>query len=106
LRQSLHALWDTLFGSVEDLAPIVLVIAFFQLVALQQPLPDLLDMLLGVLLVVPGPTAFVYGLEMGLFPVGESMAVAASPTRCCTAWWPGPEMPDRSGRPRRQRDLE
>ncbi len=76
MRQSLHALWTTLFGSVKDLAPIVLVIAFFQLVVLQQPLPNLLDMLLGVLLVVLGLTAFVYGLEMGLFPIGESMASA------------------------------
>jgi hypothetical protein len=63
-------------GSVRDLAPIVGVIAFFQLVVLQQPLPDLLGLLMGFLLVLLGLTLFIQGLELGLFPLGESMAHA------------------------------
>jgi len=56
--------------------PIVVVIGFFQLVVLQQPIPNLGELLLGTLFVVIGLALFVKGLEMGLFPIGESMAHA------------------------------
>lgn len=59
-----------------DLLPIILVIAFFQIVVLKQSLPQIGDVLFGALLVVTGLTLFVEGLEMGLFPIGESMAHA------------------------------
>ncbi len=64
------------FDSLRDLAPIVLVVAFFQLLVLRQPIPDFTELLVGLLLVVVGLTLFVKGLEMGLFPIGESMAYA------------------------------
>ena len=59
-----------------DLLPIILVIAFFQIIVLRQPLPHMWDVLLGALLVVMGLTLFIQGLEMGLFPIGEAMAHA------------------------------
>ncbi|MEA1992498.1 MAG: DUF1538 domain-containing protein [Thermodesulfobacteriota bacterium] len=59
-----------------DLLPIILVIAFFQLVVLRQPLPQLGEVVLGALLVVTGLSLFIQGLEMGLFPIGEAMAHA------------------------------
>jgi Protein of unknown function (DUF1538) len=62
--------------SVRDLGPIVLVIAFFQLAVLRQPFPDLGATLLGLLAVAVGLLLFIRGLEMGLFPLGESMANA------------------------------
>jgi len=65
-----------MLGSMRDLLPIVLVIAFFQFAVLQQPLPDIGQILLGVLFVVLGLTFFIHGLEQGLFPIGESMATA------------------------------
>ncbi len=65
-----------LFRALRDLLPIVLVILFFQLLVLQQPIPNLLDLLFGTLLVVLGLTFFTFGLEMGLFPIGEAMAHA------------------------------
>lgn len=65
-----------LLGSCKDLLPIVLVIAFFQFVVLQQSMPNIADILVGLVLVVLGLTFFIYGLEMGLFPIGESMAQA------------------------------
>ncbi len=65
-----------LIKSARDLLPIVVVIAFFQLVVLQQPIPNLAEILLGALFVVIGLTLFVRGLEMGLFPIGETMAYA------------------------------
>jgi len=63
-------------GAFTDLLPIILVIAFFQLVVLRQPLPQLGEVVLGALLVVTGLSLFIQGLEMGLFPVGEAMAHA------------------------------
>ncbi|MCW9014854.1 MAG: DUF1538 domain-containing protein [Gammaproteobacteria bacterium] len=63
-------------GSLRDLLPIILVIGFFQLFVLQQPIPNVADIFLGTLFVVLGLTFFIYGLEMGLFPIGESMANA------------------------------
>lgn len=62
--------------SARDLASIIAVIAFFQLVVLRQAIPNLGEILGGVLLVVLGLTFFIRGLEMGLFPIGESMAYA------------------------------
>lgn len=70
------ALLKAMLNSLRDLIPIVLVIAFFQLCVLQEPLPHLLNVLSGLVLVVLGLTFFIFGLEMGLFPIGESMAQA------------------------------
>jgi len=65
-----------LLDSARDLVPIVAVIAFFQLLVLKQPLPNLGGMLAGLALVLLGLSFFIKGLEMGLFPIGESMANA------------------------------
>ena len=59
-----------------DLLPIILVVGFFQIIVLRQPLPNVLDVIYGSLLVVLGLMLFIEGLEMGLFPIGESMAYA------------------------------
>lgn len=61
-------------NSARDLLPIVLVVLFFQIAVLQQALPDASDLILGMLMVALGLTLFIRGLEMGLFPVGESLA--------------------------------
>ncbi len=63
-------------GSFRDLVPIILVIAFFQIVVLRQPFPDLERVLVGLVFVIVGLSLFVQGLETGLFPLGESMAHA------------------------------
>ena len=63
-------------GSCRDLMPIVLVVAIFQTMVLKQPLPDVVNILIGMMLVVIGLTLFVYGLELGLFPIGETLATA------------------------------
>jgi hypothetical protein len=62
--------------SCRDLMPIMGVIVFFQLIVLRQPFPDLAEILIGTLFVIVGLTLFVQGLEMGLFPIGEALAVA------------------------------
>jgi hypothetical protein len=65
-----------LLGSVRDLLPIVLVIAFFQIVVLQEAPDHLFQIFVGLFFVVLGLTFFIFGLEQGLFPIGESMAHA------------------------------
>lgn len=63
-------------GSVRDLLPIIVVVAVFQLLVIQQPFPDLQQTLVGLVFVVIGLTLFVQGLEIGFFPLGESLAQA------------------------------
>ncbi|MBT3015415.1 MAG: DUF1538 domain-containing protein [Candidatus Thiodiazotropha taylori] len=70
----LKRLFSSLANSARDLLPIVLVIAFFQLVVLQQPIPNLGTILIGSVLVLLGLTLFIEGLNLGLFPIGEGMA--------------------------------
>lgn len=76
LNRGLSNFLGVLIRALRDLLPIVLVIVFFQLLVLQQPIPNLLDLLFGTMLVVLGLTFFTFGLEMGLFPIGEAMAHA------------------------------
>ena len=64
----------SLLASFKDLLPIILVIGFFQLVVLQQPVPNLGQILAGGLMVLVGLSLFVQGLQMALFPLGEEMA--------------------------------
>ena len=65
-----------LFGSLRDLIPIILTVAFFQIIVLQQPFPNIGDVLVGLVFIVVGLTLFIQGLEMGLFPLGDDMAEA------------------------------
>lgn len=70
----LKHLLSSLIDSGRDLLPILVVIAFFQLFVLRQPIPNLGELFLGTIFVVLGLTLFVHGLKIGLFPLGESMA--------------------------------
>jgi len=70
----LQPLLKTMRDSARDLAPIILVIAAFQLAVLHQPIPDFLDLLVGCACVVVGLALFVRGLEAGLFPLGSMLA--------------------------------
>lgn len=74
MKKALIAFLRSLSGSFRDLAPIILVIGFFQIFVLQQPIENITSLLIGVVFVILGLTFFIYGLEMGLFPIGESMA--------------------------------
>jgi hypothetical protein len=74
--KSLQAVWQALFDSLRDLLPIIIVIGFFQFAVLQQPIPNFGEIAIGIAFVVIGLTLFVQGLNMGLFPIGETMAYA------------------------------
>jgi hypothetical protein len=76
MKQNLTAFWAHAKGSMRDLAPIVIVILFFEFVVLQQIPDGLFGIAMGVVLVVIGLTFFIYGLELALFPIGDALAVA------------------------------
>ena len=84
-RKVLLNILRRLKASFMDLVPIIVVVAFFQAVVLQQPLPQVGDVIFGAILVVVGLMLFVQGLEMGLFPIGENMAYAL--TRKGSVFW-------------------
>jgi hypothetical protein len=70
----LRSLGENLLKSGRDLFPIVAVIVVFQAFILRQPFPDLITTVFGLLLVLLGLALFVVGLDIGIFPLGESMA--------------------------------
>ncbi len=76
MAKTLDALVRRFAGALRDLAPIIIVIAFFQIAVLQQPFPNLAGVAVGLVCVVAGLALFVQGLELGLFPLGEAIAHA------------------------------
>ena len=79
------ALAGRMRDALRDLAPIVAVIAFFQVVVLRQPFPDLGELVVGLVCVVAGLAFFIQGLESGLFPLGEAIAEAFARKGSATA---------------------
>lgn len=73
-KEFFFAFFRLLADSMRDLLPIILVIAFFQLFVLQQPIPNMGTKAVGIVMVVIGLALFVQGLNLGLFPIGNSMA--------------------------------
>ena len=78
-------LFGRIVGALRDLTPIIAVIAFFQIVVLRQPFPDLANVVVGLLCVVAGLALFIQGLESGLFPLGEAIAEAFAHKGSATA---------------------
>jgi len=74
MRKTLYQFSNNLIDSAKDLAPIVLVIAFFQIVVLQQAIPNLEGIIVGSGFILIGLTLFMHGLKLGLFPIGEVLA--------------------------------
>jgi nitrogen regulatory protein PII len=63
-----------LFSIVLDVIPILAIIVFFQYAILKKQIENLKEVIIGFGLVILGLDAFIVGLEMGLFPLGETMA--------------------------------
>jgi hypothetical protein len=76
IRKLANRIAGKLKASFFDLLPIIVVVSFFQIVVLQQPFPNLKEVLLGLLFVVLGLMLFIEGLEIGLFPIGENISYA------------------------------
>ncbi|WP_457743864.1 DUF1538 domain-containing protein [Sulfurimonas sp.] len=64
-----------LAGVVTDVLPILGVILFFQYIILKKPIDNIKNVVIGFTLVIIGLDAFIVGLEMGLFSLGETMAL-------------------------------
>lgn len=71
-KDMIRLLGDT----ARDLAPILVIVGFFQLVVLRQPVENLDQIAIGFVFVLLGLTIFIRGLEMALFPLGEALANA------------------------------
>ncbi|MDH3620093.1 MAG: DUF1538 domain-containing protein, partial [Gammaproteobacteria bacterium] len=76
MKNSLIALSKDALSSLRDLAPIVIVIAVFQVFVIRQPVDGILSLVFGALLVVAGLAFFIFGLRIALFPIGEEIAHA------------------------------
>jgi hypothetical protein len=63
-----------LLGVLKDVAPILIVIFFFQYMIIKKPVAHLHRTITGIIMVILGLYAFIIGLEMGLFPIGETIA--------------------------------
>jgi len=71
---SLSGMFMGLVGVVKDVVPILGIIVFFQYAVLKKPIENLKNVIIGFGLVIIGLYAFILGLEMGLFSLGETMA--------------------------------
>ena len=63
-----------LIGVIKDVAPILAVIFFFQYAIIKKSVPHLHKIIIGIIMVILGLYAFIVGLDIGLFPIGESIA--------------------------------
>lgn len=72
---SLITILSDLWSVVQDVLPIILVIAFFQYLIIKKPIAHLSKIITGIVLVILGLDAFIVGLEIGLFPIGETIAL-------------------------------
>ncbi|MEN8718090.1 MAG: DUF1538 domain-containing protein, partial [Sulfurovum sp.] len=63
-----------IYNVIKDVAPILIIILFFQYGVLKKKIENIKTVFLGFILVILGLDAFILGLEMGLFSLGETMA--------------------------------
>jgi hypothetical protein len=71
---SLSQFIDTFISTVIDVIPIATILFGFQLAVLRKPIANLSTVILGFLYVIIGLSLFLLGLELALFPLGETMA--------------------------------
>jgi hypothetical protein len=72
---SFEQFFNTLFSTIRDVIPIAAIIFGFQLAVLRRPVNNLRKVLFGFAYVILGLSLFLLGLEMALFPLGETMAI-------------------------------
>ncbi|MBT8078847.1 MAG: DUF1538 family protein [Gammaproteobacteria bacterium] len=65
---------ELFLASIRDVMPVIVVILVFYLVVLRERIADFGKRAAGFGLVVMGLYVFIIGLELGLFPIGESLA--------------------------------
>jgi len=70
--------FSTLLLTIRDVLPVLALIIGFQLFVLKQPIPRFSRVAVGVVYVIVGLALFLVGLEMALFPLGQTMAAQLS----------------------------
>ncbi|QBF84536.1 DUF1538 domain-containing protein [Shewanella maritima] len=70
----IEQLFETLLLTARDVIPIAVILFGFQLGVLKRRITNVKTVILGFIYVIFGLTFFLVGLEMALFPIGESMA--------------------------------
>ncbi|MFT4578817.1 MAG: hypothetical protein ACI9UO_001643 [Nitrospinales bacterium] len=70
----IQAIVSALGGTFKDILPIILVLGFFQAVAIRKKVQNLPTIAFGLVLVVVGLSIFIVGLEKCVFPIGTQMA--------------------------------
>jgi len=72
--ESIYIFGHTLLETLRDLAPIILVLGFFQFVILRGPIIKPWRVFRGLVYIILGMALFLMGLEAAIFPLGELMA--------------------------------
>ena len=70
----IQSIVSALGGTFKDILPIILVLGFFQAVAIRKKIENLPSIAFGLVLVVVGLSIFIVGLEKCVFPIGTQMA--------------------------------
>jgi hypothetical protein len=64
-----------LIETFTNILPIIFTIIFFQYLVLRRALPNLFRVIIGFIFLVIGLYGFIIGIKLGLFPIGESIAI-------------------------------
>ncbi len=75
-KYSIYKIFMDFLYVAKDILPILFVIGFFQYLIIKKPIPHLPKVSSGIFLVTIGLYAFILGLELGLFPIGENLALS------------------------------
>jgi hypothetical protein len=70
----IQSIVSALGGTFKDILPIIMVLGFFQAVAIRKKIENLPSIVFGLVLVVVGLSIFIVGLEKCVFPIGTQMA--------------------------------
>ncbi len=72
MRESIKIFYQDIGNSFKDLLPIIIVVAIFQTFVIQKVPENLSSIIIGLTIVAIGLALFIRGLELGIFPIGES----------------------------------
>ncbi len=72
--ENLLSIFSIFWSTILDIAPIILLLLFFQYIVLRKPVRNLRKTIIGFIYITAGLALFLIGLEKALFPLGEVMA--------------------------------
>ena len=75
MRESIKIFYQGIGNSFRDLLPIIIVVTMFQTFVIKSVPENLISIVIGLSIVAVGLALFIRGLELGIFPIGESLAI-------------------------------